>query len=131
MERPRSGTERTPCCRRAHRPNEQTTLQAGSDTKLRRTVLAAYFHIADFTSEQGLSRGTEVRIHLPPAESPIANLFEPVSGPPSCAVDRGPTRFSRRTALRRRQKRGTGALAPSRESDQWTELDVDWCRRIN
>ena len=51
MERPRSGTERTPCCRRAHRPNEQTTLQAGSDTKLRRTLLAAYFRIADFTSE--------------------------------------------------------------------------------
>jgi len=71
------------------------------------------------------------RSRLAPAESPIANLFEPVSGPPSCAVDRGPTRFSRRTALRRRQKRGTGALAPSRESDQWTELDVDWCRRIN
>jgi len=51
MERQRSGTERTPCCRRAHRPNEQTTLQAGSDTKLRRTLLAAYFRIADFTSE--------------------------------------------------------------------------------
>jgi hypothetical protein len=50
-----------------------------------------------------LCRGPMVRIHLPPAESPIANLFEPVSGPPSCAVDRGPTRFSRRTALRRRQ----------------------------
>ena len=32
-------------------PNEQTTLQAGSDTKLRRTLLAAYFRIADFTSE--------------------------------------------------------------------------------
>jgi hypothetical protein len=59
MERPRSGTERTPCCRRAHRPNEQTTLQAGSDTKPRRTVLAAYFRIADFTSEpKAYPRGT-------------------------------------------------------------------------
>ena len=32
-------------------PNEQTTLQAGSGTKPRRTVLAGYFRIADFTSE--------------------------------------------------------------------------------
>jgi hypothetical protein len=32
-------------------PNEQTTLQAGSDTKPRQTLLAAYFRIADFTSE--------------------------------------------------------------------------------
>ena len=59
MARPRSGTERTPCCRRAHRPNEQTTLQAGSDTKLRRTLLAAYFRIANFTSEpNAYARGT-------------------------------------------------------------------------
>ena len=70
MERPRSGTERTPCCRRAHRPNEQTTLQAGSDTKLRRTLLAAYFRIADFTSEPKAYRAEpEVRIHPPPARS--------------------------------------------------------------
>src|SRR5262249_3817512 len=37
-------------------PNEQTTPQAGSDTKPRRTVLAAYFRIADFTSEPNAYR---------------------------------------------------------------------------
>jgi hypothetical protein len=37
-------------------PNEQTTLQAGSDTKPRRTVLAAYFRTADFVSEPNAYR---------------------------------------------------------------------------
>lgn len=51
MDRPRSRIERTPCRHHAHRPHEQITLQAGSDTKPRRTELAAYFRTADFASE--------------------------------------------------------------------------------
>ena len=51
MERPRSGPSERRAAVALIDPNEQTTLQAGSDTKLRRTLLAAYFRIADFTSE--------------------------------------------------------------------------------
>ena len=42
-------------------PNEQTTLEAGSDTKPRRIVLAAHFRIADFTSESKAYRARNRR----------------------------------------------------------------------
>jgi hypothetical protein len=71
MERPLLGPSERRAAVALIDPNEQTTLQAGSDTKPCRTVLAAYFRIADFVSEtEGLSRAEpEVRIHPPTAAS--------------------------------------------------------------
>jgi hypothetical protein len=51
MERPRLGPSERRAAVALIDPNEQITLQAGSDTKPRRTVLAADFRTADFVSE--------------------------------------------------------------------------------
>ena len=59
MERPRSGTERTPCCRRAHRPQRADHITSRIGHKPRRTVLAAYFRTADLSRNRRLiPRGT-------------------------------------------------------------------------
>jgi hypothetical protein len=71
MERPRSGTERTPCCRRAHRPQraDHATSRIGHETapnRLSRLLPHRGFHLG----AEGLSRvEPEVRIHLPPPAS--------------------------------------------------------------
>jgi hypothetical protein len=70
MERSRSGTERTPCCRRAHRPQraDHATSRIGHETapnRLSRLLPHHGFHLG----AEGLSRPEpEVRIHLPPAQ---------------------------------------------------------------
>jgi hypothetical protein len=74
MERLRSGTERTPCCRRVNRPQraDYATNRIGHETapnRLSRLLPHRGFHLG----AEGLSRAEpEVRIHLPPAESHVS-----------------------------------------------------------
>jgi hypothetical protein len=71
MERPRSGTERTPCCRRAHRRQraDHATSRIGPETapnRLSRLLPHRGFRLGT----EGLSRAEpEVAIQFPPAKS--------------------------------------------------------------
>jgi hypothetical protein len=72
MERPRSGTERTPCCRRAHRPQraDHATSRIGHETapnRLSRLLPHRGFHLG----AEGLSRdcGRDAHYWAPPAQN--------------------------------------------------------------
>jgi hypothetical protein len=67
MERPRSGPSERRVAVALIDLNEQTTLQAGSDTKPRRTVLAAYFRTADFVSAPSSGESGETLNSFSPA----------------------------------------------------------------
>ena len=66
MERPRSGTERTPCCRRAHRPQraDNATSRIGHESVTRGYELRAATSLARLWGEQG--RRGEARDLLAP-----------------------------------------------------------------
>jgi hypothetical protein len=83
MERPRLGPSERRAAVALIDPNEQITLQAGSDTKPRRTVLAADFRTADFVSEP---KGYRARNRKFEFSRESCELSVPLSIPASAAA---------------------------------------------
>ena len=75
MERPRSGTERTPCCRRAHRPQraDHTTSRIGHNTAPNR--FSRLLRTADLSRNRRLiPRGTGSSNSAPSSGESCTNL---------------------------------------------------------
>ena len=82
MERPRSGTGRTSCCRRAHRPQraDHTTSRIGHNTAPNR--FSRLLRTADLSRNRRLiPRGTGSSNSAPSREESSANFLEPTSKP--------------------------------------------------